>query len=153
GALMVFVSPIVGKPATTAYIDVAVACVVFAVFYLLEIWKRGQSNKILVGVGLLAGFCYAAKYTAGMAVPYALATIIYHTRARFLRPVLLAGVCAAAMMAPYLVKNAMVTGNPVAPFFNQVFPNRAMTVSLERSYSHQMRYWNGVQLEQTPLEV
>src|SRR5207248_6957060 len=54
---------------------------------------------------------------------------------------------------PYLVKNAMVTGNPVAPFFNQVFPNRAMTVSLERSYSHQMRYWNGVQLAQTPLEV
>ena len=37
-ALFVFVSPIVGKDGSTAYNDVAVACIIFAVFHLLQIW-------------------------------------------------------------------------------------------------------------------
>src|SRR5262249_5043886 len=144
-----FVSPVVGRLATTGYVDVAVACVVFAVFYMLEVgrtpWSaadplvgllpRPPSRTTASGadqgvrptwivVGLLAGFCYAAKYTAAIAVPYALAVVFFRTRS--LRPVLVTGACAAAMMLPYLVKNSMVAGNPVAPFFNQVFPNSAM---------------------------
>jgi hypothetical protein len=151
GGLLFFMSPVVGKLATVGYIDVAVACIVFAVFYLLEIWRGGQPDRLLVAVGLLAGFCFAAKYTAGIAVPYALGTIAFERR-RW-RPILLAAVCAPLTMAPYLLKNTIVTGNPLAPFFNQMIPNPALTVSLETAYSYQMRHWNGVKLSQVPLEA
>ena len=156
GALLVFMSPIVGKLSASGYIDVAVACVVFGVFYLLEIWRDDQSPSLLVAVGLLAGFCYAAKYTAGVAVPYALGIILFHRLRRRLplwRPVLVTALCALIVMTPYLAKNAIVIGNPFAPFANRLFPNPAMTVSLEQDYSKVMREWQGARLSQVPIQV
>jgi hypothetical protein len=156
GAMLVFMSPIVGRLGTTGYIDVAVACIAFAVFYMLTIWREKQSIAPLVAVGLLAGFCYAAKYTAGVAVPFALAFVLFHrlrAHQRWLRPVMVTGLCAMAMMAPYLLKNAVLTGNPLAPFANQLYPNPALTVSQERAYWGAMHNWAGVQWSQIPLEV
>ena len=155
-ALLFFLSPMVGKLATVGYIDVAVAAVVFAVFYLLEIWREEQSVALLIAAGLLAGFCYAAKYTAGIAVLYALGMIVYRrlrVRQPLWRPVFLTGVCSFLMMVPYLAKNTIAAGNPLAPFANQLFPNPAMTVSLERNYAYQMRHWLGVERRQVPLEA
>ena len=45
------------------------ACVAFGVFYLLEIWDRERAPGLLVAIGLLAGFAYAVKYTAALAIP------------------------------------------------------------------------------------
>src|SRR5579872_6590637 len=68
GALLVFVSPVVGIDGTSAYNDVATACIVFTVFYLAQIWASDGSNRgLLAPLGLVAGFCYAAKYTAFVA--------------------------------------------------------------------------------------
>ncbi|RPI13877.1 MAG: hypothetical protein EHM65_04950 [Acidobacteriales bacterium] len=72
GALLFFVSPVVGMDGTTAYNDVAVAAILFGVFHLLQIWDQERTGGLLVPIGLLAGFAYAAKYTAVLAVPYAL---------------------------------------------------------------------------------
>jgi hypothetical protein len=156
GAMLLFMSPIVGRLGTTGYIDVAVASIVFAVFYLLTIWRENQSTSLLVAAGLLAGFCYAAKYTAGIAVPFAVGFVLFdRLRARkpWWRPVLVTGLFAIIMMAPYLVKNAVFTGNPFAPFANRLFPNPAMTPSLEQAYWDAMAYWSGLKLSQLPLEV
>ena len=79
GALLFFLSPIVGRLGTTGYVDVAVACVLFAVYYLFEIWRQERNTRLLVGVGLLAGFCFAAKYTAFLAVPYVLGLILWES--------------------------------------------------------------------------
>jgi 4-amino-4-deoxy-L-arabinose transferase-like glycosyltransferase len=76
GSLLVFASPAVGLDGTTAYNDVAAACIVFTVFYLAQIWAAEEANRaLLVPLGLAAGFAYAAKYTAFPAVPYALAVV------------------------------------------------------------------------------
>ncbi len=156
GALLFFMSPVVGKLGTTGYIDVAVASVLFAVYYLLEIWREDRSTRLLAAVGILAGFCYASKYTALLAVPYAMALIIYECwrgRRPMLRPIMLTALCAFAVMLPYLVKNTLVVGNPVAPFGNRFFPNRLLTVSQENTYANVMRHWGGVRLSEVPLET
>ena len=60
GALLVFLSPVVGRDGTTAYNDVAVAAVIFAVFQLVEIWSENRHPGLLVPIGLAAGFSIGA---------------------------------------------------------------------------------------------
>jgi hypothetical protein len=157
GALFFFVSPVVGKDGSTAYNDVAVACILFAVFYLLEVWGETRQARLLIPIGLLAGFAYAAKYTAFLAVPYALVFVFWkllRSREPCLRPVVTVGVCAAVMMAPWLVKNWIWVDNPFSPFFNAVFPNPYIHPSFEASYTHYMRNYVGIESHWSlPLEV
>ena len=44
---------------------VATACICFAVFYALQIWREQRRTRFLVAVGLLAGFAYAANLRTG----------------------------------------------------------------------------------------
>ncbi len=117
-----FVSPVVGLDGTVAYNDVATACIVFTAFYLAQIWAAEESNQaLLVPLGLVAGFGYAAKYTAFLAVPYALGVVAWKTIRRggpALKPCAIVAGCAALMIAPWMIKNAVVLRNPVSPFLN-----------------------------------
>ena len=150
-ALLVFASPMVGVDGTSAYIDVALASVVFTLFHLLQIWDEGRSRRVLVLIGLVAGFAYAAKYTGWPAVPYALAVVGW--RSRKLRDVLTVGVCAAPMVLPWMIKNALWVQNPLAPFFNHWFPNQYVTVAFEASYSRYYRTYDLSSLWQIPMQV
>ncbi|HZO52235.1 MAG TPA: hypothetical protein VFB63_05945 [Bryobacteraceae bacterium] len=157
GALFCFFSPVVGLDGASAYNDVAVACVLFGVFHLTEIWVATRQRGLIVLIGLLAGFAFAAKYTAFLAVPYAVLRIVWTLR-RDRRPWLktAAVVCALAliMAGPWLVKNALWTGNPVAPFFNRWFPNPYVTVDFEREYGEHMRNYHGLKSHwEIPLEI
>jgi len=49
--LLFFASPVVGLDGSTAYIDVALAAILFAVFYLLQIWDQSHQNKLLMPIG------------------------------------------------------------------------------------------------------
>ena len=131
-ALLVFVTPVVAVDVTTSYIDVAVAAIVFALFYVLQTWADRPSTRLLVAAGLLAGFAFAAKYTAWTAVPYCLAFVVWKSRRP--RDVLIAASCAAFMIAPWLIKNWIWVHNPVAPFFNGVFHNPYFMTAFEREY-------------------
>ncbi|MEO8025935.1 MAG: glycosyltransferase 87 family protein [Bryobacteraceae bacterium] len=137
-AAIVVASPVVAIDAASAYNDVALACVLFALFVLLE---REDANPWLVG--LLAGFAFGIKYTGIVALPYALA--------RCRKPAVLAG--ALLTIAPWMVKNWVFVANPVAPFFNRVFPNDFMRASTEDRYRAAMRDLGGGIGWDTPLEV
>ena len=76
-AIMVFLSPVFGIDGSSAYIDVAMACVVFALFGVLEIWDETRENSLLPLIGLLAGFAYTTKLTAFVAIPYAIVFVLY----------------------------------------------------------------------------
>src|SRR5260370_10023181 len=61
-ALLVFVSPVVGLDGSVAYNDVATAAIIFTAFYLAWIWPSdASSSAVLVPLGLVAGFAYAAN--------------------------------------------------------------------------------------------
>ncbi len=150
-SLLLFASPLVGADGTSTYIDVAVAAIAFALFYVLQLWDERREIRLLIAAGLLAGFAYAAKYTAWVAVPYALGFVAW--KARRLRPVLLAGLCAAAMIAPWMVKNIVFAGNPVAPFYNNIFPNQYVTAAFEREYRQNLARYNLPSRWEIPVQV
>ena len=79
-ALLVYLSPIVGIDGTTAYTDVAVGgdCVLGVL--LDPIWDEQRDGRILIAIGLLAGYCYAAKYTAFVMLVYAVGFVAWRTR-------------------------------------------------------------------------
>ncbi|MGD0014580.1 MAG: discoidin domain-containing protein, partial [Bryobacteraceae bacterium] len=112
---------------------------------------------LLVVAGLLAGFAYAIKYTAGVAVPYAVLFVLWKSfrkRQGFVKPVLIVGLFAAVMIAPWMVKNWLFVGNPVAPFYNRWFPNPALQAGFEQSYREILENWGGVKNKlEIPLEV
>ncbi|MCC7497638.1 MAG: glycosyltransferase family 39 protein [Bryobacterales bacterium] len=153
-ALFVYLSPVMGVDGTVAYNDAAVAAVVFAVFHLLQIWDQERNNRLLAAVGLLAGFAFAIKYTAFPAVIYAAGFVLWKERRwKVLRPLAAMAACALLMIAPWLVKNVVVTGNPFSPFLNGIFPNPAVHVSFERDYSAQLRTYGLASRKEIPRQI
>lgn len=155
-AVLVYASPVFGRVGTVAHNDVAGAAVVFALFYVFELWRERQDQRLLVVAGILAGFGYAIKYTLGIAVVYAVFGVLavcWKRKQPWLRPAVLTAVCALAVMAPWMIKNAVVVSNPFSPFFNRLFPNPYIYVSFEEDYSKMLRHYNGVTLPEVPLET
>ena len=148
-ALLVFVSPVAGIDGSSAYVDVALAFVGFACFYALGL---SSDARMLLIAGLLAGFCFAIKYTGGVAILYALAFVLF--RSRRVRPVIAVLLPAALIALPWLVKNWIIVDNPVSPFFNRLFPNSYVHISFEDDLNRAMRHFNGHSLGwKTPLEL
>lgn len=139
-ALFVYLSPVVGIDATTAYIDVAAAAILFTTFYLLEIWDAGRRIRLLAVIGLVAGFAYAAKYTAFLAVPYAIGYVLW--RERRVKPTAVVAVCSIALIAPWVIKNAVWVANPFSPMLNALFPNRYVHISFEQNWSKYLRTYD-----------
>ena len=157
-ALIVFVSPVVGVDGASAYVDVALAFAGFVMFYLLEVWRESGAGWALAGAGLMAGWCFAVKYTGAVAGVFAIGYVMW-ARRRGTAPLQGAAlphlvIAIGVMAAPWLVKNWVEVGNPVSPFFNRVFPNPYVHVSFEDEFRNAMRHFNGASLGWgTPLDL
>ena len=120
GSLLFYVAPVVGRDATSAYNDVATATVVFGCFYFLQLWLDNRSLTGLVPAGMLAGFSFACKYMAGVAIVYAVVFVLLSEIFRHRRPwrpmamVVLAGLVTAA---PWMVKNIAYVAKPCLSVF------------------------------------
>jgi len=150
-AFLVFASPVVGIDGASAYNDVAVAAIAFTLFHLLRIWDRDRAPRLLVAIGLVAGFAYAAKYTAALAVPYALGYVAWKSR-RWRDVAIVAG-CALLLILPWMMKNWMWVDNPVSPFFNHWFPNPYVSTSFETEYKEYLTHYELKSLWQIPMQV
>src|SRR5450759_3095427 len=74
-AILIFASPVIAKDGVSAYNDLAVATLIYAVFYLLQVWDDSESSNLLIVIGLLSGAAYGAKYTAFLTLPMSLIQI------------------------------------------------------------------------------
>lgn len=147
GALLLFCAPLTGIDGTTAYIDMAVVAVVFAVFYLAAIWRTEAQDGLVPLIGLMAGYCFAIKYTAALAIPAAglsLLILLLRRRRPWLRPMLVFSGCVLLMAVPWAAKNWITVGNPLSPFFNRYFPNPNVFISFEMEYLEMMRHYGDV---------
>jgi len=155
GGLLFFLSPIVGCDGTCAYVDVALASVVFATFLLIEIWREERQDRLLIPIGLCAGFAYAIKYTGAVAILYAIGAIVFFgwKHRRRLRAAGIVIVFSALVASPWAIKNALIVGNPVSPFANVVFPNPYVSAWSEKIWTHAQRVRSGVTLAGLPLEL
>ncbi len=151
GALLTYLSPVVGVDGASAYNDVAVAAIAFSVFYWLELWDESRNPRLLVPIGLLAGYAVAAKYTAFVMLVYAVGFVSW--RARKLRPLLPVVACAAVMIAPWAIKNWIYAQNPISPFGNRIFRNPYVHPVFEMEYTRDLRRYRVENLWTLPLEV
>jgi uncharacterized membrane protein len=153
-SLFFFLSPVVALDGTTAYNDVALAAVLFGMFYLLELWRETEQCSILAAAGFMAGFAFAIKYTGIVGILFAIPYVVWRRR-RHAAPGLFILLAAALVpAAAYPVKNAIVIGNPVAPFLNRWFPNPYMHVSFEEMARARMRRYPGLRGDsEIPLEL
>ena len=144
-----FCTPVAGVAGTCAYNDAALVFFVLIVFYLLLVWHEQGDGRYLLPAGIAAGFCYAIKFTGILILPVAMIAAL--AAARRVRPVLLlaAGV---VMIAPWMIRDAAMSGNPVAPLFNRWFPNPYFLVFTEEFLANTLRSY-GVSEWRIPVEL
>jgi hypothetical protein len=156
-AIVVFVSPVVAKDGASAYNDLAVVTVIYAVFYLLQVWDETRSSNLLILIGLLSGTAFAGKYTAFLVFPFAVTWIWWRSRGKGIAQVwAIARVAmpAALIVAPWVLRNWIWLGNPLAPFMNSVFPNSYYHPGMERIYAEMLKHYYAIKhYWQIPLEL
>jgi hypothetical protein len=144
-AVVIFASPVIAKDGVSAYNDLAVVTLIFAVFYLLQVLDEHKSSNLLIVIGLLSGAAYAAKYTAFLTLPFAFAWVCFSRRSFPSRRDLLCLVLPALLMvAPWTLRNWFWIGNPFAPFFNSWFPNPYYHAGMERIYADLLRHYTAI---------
>lgn len=120
GWLLYALSPVTGVSGTAAYTDAAGVFFTTAAFAALLEWRATRETRWLVAAGLAAGFCYAVKLPGALIAAAAVCFVMLHRNWRA------AGVVAAAALtgaAPWIGRALWLTGNPVAPLGNRIFPN------------------------------
>jgi hypothetical protein len=95
---------------------------------------------------VLAGFCYAIKLPGVFVVAGA---VLFVAAQRRWKPVLIVAAGAALMMAPWVLRAAVLTGNPVAPLMNRLFPNPHFHIATDQELATDLRSLGDV----TPVEV
>jgi len=98
------------------YVDLAVFAYGAAVLVAAVNWREHRETGWLVVAGVALGFGAGTKYTAGLLAIGLAAMIVVEARSRALRPLLLAGGVALVTFAPWMVRGALLYGNPVYPF-------------------------------------
>ena len=132
-ATLYLAAPITGVTGSSAYTDAALTFACAAVFDLALRFRRGRSRTLAVHAGLIAGFCYGVKVT-GLIVVVPLVWACGW----------LAGLTALTGIAPWMVRAAVLTGNPVAPLLNSWFPNGSFHIASERVLAEYLRSYGGV---------
>ena len=144
-----FCAPIAGICGTSAYNDAAMVFFILAAFYLLLVWRDLRDDRYLLPLGIAAGFCYAVKFSGIVVLPLAMLAALAISRR--LRPLVLLAP-GIAMIAPWMIRDAVLSGNPVAPLFNRWFPNPWFHAATEQLLSQLLGSY-GVANRQIPFEL
>jgi hypothetical protein len=121
-ALLYATTPLVAWEASTASVDLALAS--YCILTLLAVFRsrRGQTVAWLGVAGLMAGFAVSVKVSAlYFLLPVAVLVFLAAVRARCMRGVLAFAIVASISAAPWPLLRFVQTGNPVFPFYNQIF--------------------------------
>jgi hypothetical protein len=115
-----------------------------------------RDGMALVPVGLMAGYAYAAKYTAFVMVLFALGFVAWRAwklGSRKLRPLATVVLFSSLMIAPWMLKNWIIVRNPIAPFGNAIFRNPYFHPIFEKEYSDALRSYDVTDKRTLPLEL
>jgi hypothetical protein len=145
-AVFYFCAPVAGITGSSSYNDAAGVFFLLAAFYLLLL----DDSRYLLPAGALAGFCYAIKMPGAFAVAAALVWLAVQRR---WKSALIFSVGAALTVSPWVLRALILTGNPVAPLMNGLFPNPYFHVATERELAEGLRSFGGIGALQVPWEL
>ena len=142
-----FCAPVVGLTGSCSYNDAAAVFFLLAALYLL---LQDESRLVLLAAGALAGFCYAIKLP-GILVPTV--AVLWLALHRKFKSAALVAAGAALVVAPWMIRNTVFTGNPTAPLLNSVFPNPYFHVATEAELAANLRSLGPVAPSHVPWEL
>ena len=152
-AVFYWTAPLVGLTSASTYNDAAQVFFTLAAFYLLLTWRETDDARYLLPAGVLAGFCYAIKFPGSFAAAAAVLFVFVSGRARRWRCLALLGAGIAVAAGPWMVRNAVLTGDPIAPLGSSLFPNPYFHPRSERELAEGMRSLHGVPPLQVPWQL
>lgn len=142
-AALYAMAPVVGVSGTSAYTDAALVFFGLATFGLLH----EESDAC---AGLAAGFCYAIKLTGLLAVPAGLGWLLWKRR---WRGAALFAAGAMVSVLPWMLRTLWLTGNPLAPLANRVFPNPAFHAISEEGLARYMATYGDIAWPALPWAI
>ena len=113
GAMLLAGQPALLRVAASAHADGACALLFFAAAHALSRWEDGKRDGWLVAAGLLAGLSASAKLFGGAGAAAWTVWLLWKTRRP--REAAIFCACAAAMLAPWLIRTWLATGDPLWP--------------------------------------
>ena len=150
-AVFYWSAPVIGLTGTSSYNDAALVFFTLATFYLLLVWRESGAGRYLVVAGALAGFCFAIKFPG---VFTAIAAMLFVTvSVRRWRPVVLLAAGIVLTAAPWIVRNTVLTRNPLAPLADSLFSNAYFHVRTDRDLAEGMRSRHGIAPTDVPWEL
>ena len=151
-AVFYFCAPVTGITGSSSYTDVAMVFFSLVAFDALLAWRESGKRMWLLPAGLAAGFCYSIKLPGACAVVGACLFVVLQRKSGVRNMAWLAG-SAAFLMAPWMVRNFVLTGNPAAPLGNAFFPNPAFHIFMERELATTLASLRSVTPLQLPWEL
>ncbi len=145
-AAFYFCAPVVGVTGTSTYNDAAL--VFFTLAALLALLLE---DPLLAG--LLSGFCYAIKMNGLLVPALAGAYLLFTRRGRSVKPLLAMSAAALLSIAPWMIRNTLVAGSPVAPLGNAFFPTPYFHLTMEQNLAQAWRYYDGFRFRDAPWEL
>ena len=125
-AVFLFISmPLVMQWAPTSLVDLSTGTFLIAALLAFLHWRDGWEQPWLLLAGICAGGAVAVKLLMGVAafVIFPLAILIsLLTNKKSLRNLIYYGAGIILPLLPWMIKNALLTLNPVYPFFLNLFP-------------------------------
>jgi hypothetical protein len=152
-AALYFCAPVTGITGTSAYTDAGGVFFTLATFYALLVWRDTRDVRYLAVAGIAAGFCYAIKFPGGLVAMLAVVFVVAVERGIRVRQLALLMGTALLVAAPWILRDLIATGNPVAPLFNRFFPNPYFHASMERELAASLGSWWGVPPWRVPYEL
>lgn len=166
-------SPVVLWESGTAYIDVPHGVLgVLAVWYFAEYaFKSGQQdtsttpqdppktpqNPLILGAILLA-LCLGSKFTglqAFLLLGLVYLAISFKQPKKLLQGVVVASIAVLVIAGGWYVRNIVLTGNPVRPFFSSIFPTKGWDKWRADTYSNEQQTFGVGRTERgrDPLQI
>ena len=114
---------------TLTSIDLAVMSYSFLSVYAVLLWCRSHQKQWFIYAGICCGLAVGTKYTAivvtwcSLLILITLHTSIIKKRDNLssVKNILLFSTLVICVLSPWLIKNMLYTGNPLFPFFNNLF--------------------------------
>jgi len=141
GATIFLAIPLVTWQMMTAYIELGFALYAFlTIAALVRLFEERETSRAagwLWVAALCCGWALGVKMLAGAVLIFAVLALLAGLRAERLRlrRVLAFALVAAAVASPWYIKSTIWTGNPVYPFFYQLFDGRYWTEERAQLYT------------------
>ena len=145
--LIFFSTPTFFSLAASAYVELQAATYIFLGFYCWENGCKRKQTRWFILMTLFAGAAVTTKLTSVIILPLALLGLAIHGRTQknvnqTAIQCLILALGALLIISPWLARNYFFTGNPLAPFFMNIFGGESgMNWDVTRSQM-QLKYYS-----------